>query len=323
MESAAPWDEAALAEAIRRHLGPEHVPRRLQVVEDTTEFFDIGYHAVVLLDGHPFLMRGYEREGRFGLDEEPKYWVRRAVDLATGETKIIKLVFEERIETRIGTVRVECVRSAAKEAAILERVARHPSFMHGRSVTDRAGNVVRILDPIPGPRLDQVVEGLAAAGHERYYHEALPGLLDRFRDIALAIGYLHNRGLRHGDVRRDHVLHDRETGRWRWIDFDYDCSGTANPFAYDLFGLGNILVFLVGGGDVTLHALKRAGHPALERLGPEDMNLVLPHRVANLAKVFPYLDPALGRVLRHFSAGANLFYETVDVLLEELEAVSL
>ncbi len=313
-------DEANLRALIGRHLGGGAVPRRIVVVEDTTEFFQIDYNAVVVLGGTPYLMRNYEREGRFGLDDEPKYWVRRAIDLTTGATKVIKLVFEERIETRLGAMTIECVRSAAKEAAILELVGDHPSFMHGHSVVDAAGNVVRVIDYIPGPRLDRVVERLAK-DHERYYFTELAPLLDRYRDICRAIQFLHNRGFRHGDIRRDHVIHDRDTGRWRWIDFDYDYSSGANPFGYDLFGLGNILIFLVGGGDVTRHGLAAAGSPALARLAPEDMNIVLGHRVANLERVYPYIDPALARVLRHFSAGANLFYETTDALLEELEEV--
>jgi len=313
-------DEATLRELIHRHAGDSAIPRRITVVEDTTEFFQIDYNAVVVLGGTPYLMRNYEREGRFGLDDEPKYWVRRAIDLTTGTTKVIKLVFEERIEAQVGEMTVECVRSAAKEAAILELVGDHPSFMHGHSVVDAAGNVVRVIDYIPGPRLDTVVDRLCT-DHERYYFTELPALLDRYRDIARAIQFLHNRGFRHGDIRRDHVIHDRDTGRWRWIDFDYDYAGGANPFGYDLFGLGNILCFLVGGGDVTRHGLAAAHSPALARLRPEDMNIVLAHRVANLEKVYPYIHPTLSRVLRHFAAGANLFYETTDVLLEELEEV--
>jgi len=314
------FDEATLRALIRRHLGAEAVPRRIAVVEDTTEFFQIDYNAVALLEGRPYLMRNYEREGRFGLDDEPKYWVRRAIDLTSGATKIIKLVFEERIEARIGTLTIECVRSATKEAAILELVRHHPSFMHGHSVVDAVGNVVRVIDYLPGPRLDRVVDRLCT-DHERYYFTELPALLDRYRDTTRAIQFLHNRGFRHGDIRRDHIIHDRDTGRWRWIDFDYDYTGGANPFAYDLFGLGSILCFLVGGGDVTRHGLAAAHSPALDRLTADDMNIVLGHRVANLAKVYPYIHPTLSRVLSHFAAGANLFYETADVLLEELEGV--
>ncbi len=314
-------DTATLRALIGRHLGAEAVPRRIAVVYDTTEFFQIDYNAVVILGPTPYLMRNYEREGRFGLDDEPKYWVRRAVDLTTGATQIIKLVFEERIETRLGTMTIECVRSAAKEAAILELVGDHPSFMHGHSVVDAAGNVVRIIDYIAGPHLDRVVDRLCR-DHERYYFTELPALLDRYRDVTRAIQFLHNRGFRHGDIRRDHIIHDHDSGRWRWIDFDYDYTGGANPFGYDLFGLGNVLCFLVGGGDVTRHSLAAASSPALARLAPEDMNIVLAHRVANLQKVYPYIHPTLSRVLSHFSAGANLFYETTDVLLEELEEVS-
>ena len=72
--------------------GKESPPR---VVTDTTEFFDIKRGDVLAVDGQSYLIRGHAREGRFGLDDEIKPWVKTALDLATGEKKIIKLVFYE------------------------------------------------------------------------------------------------------------------------------------------------------------------------------------------------------------------------------------
>ena len=95
-------------------------------------------------------------------------------------------------------------------------------------------------------------------------------------------------------------------------------SYAGNIYGYDLFGLGNILVFLVGMGDVLLRDLKREGHPSLGTLSEADLNLVFNNRVVNLKKVFPYISNSLNRVLMHFSRGANWFYENTVQFLEDL-----
>jgi hypothetical protein len=131
---------------------------------------------------------------------------------------------------------------------------------------------------------------------------------------------LHEHNEKHGDIRRDHILIDRQTGRYRWIDFDYNYMHRENIYGYDLFGLGNILIFLVGKGDVLLMDLRDRNHPALTGLCEEDLNIVFNHRVANLRKVYPYLSEALNKILLHFSRGANYFYQNTGQLIEDLEA---
>jgi hypothetical protein len=93
-----------------------------------------------------------------------------------------------------------------------------------------------------------------------------------------------------------------------------------NIYGYDLFGLGNILIFLAGKGDVLLQDLRDRNHPALTSLCEEDLNIVFNHRVADLRKVYPYLPEALNKILLHFSKGANYFYENTGQLIEDLEA---
>ncbi|MGB5618334.1 MAG: hypothetical protein WBM78_15930, partial [Desulfobacterales bacterium] len=125
-------------------------------------------------------------------------------------------------------------------------------------------------------------------------------------------------GEKHGDIRRDHILIDRHSGRYRWIDFDFNYRHRENIYGYDLFGLGNILVFLAGKGDVLVPELKKNGHPALQALTQEDVNIVFHNRVANLKKVYPYIPESLNRVLMHFSKGTNWFYEHTTQLLDDL-----
>ena len=87
----------------------------------------------------------------------------------------------------------------------------------------------------------------------------------------------------------------------RWIDFDFNYRHQENIYGYDLFGIGNVLVFLAGMGDVLVPELKRQDHPALQALRQENVNIVFHNRVANLKKIYPYIPENLNRVLIHFS----------------------
>lgn len=313
-----PPSRAEIIDLITAHGGPG-APSRFKIITDTSDFFRLDYNDVVLLGNEPFWVKGYEKEGRFGLDDEPKYWVRRAVELRGGQACILKLVFHEAFETRIGEVVVKCFRSPAKEARILDLVRGHPNFMHGRWLLDQAGNNVRILEYIRGRRYDQLIEELACADHEEYFHRHFPRVLAVFIEMTRAIKFLHDRGEKHGDIRRDHILWDHETNTPRWIDFDYNYQHGELLGGFDLHGLGNLLIFLAGCGDVLLADLQAQQPRLYERLTAEDLGISYRNRVANLRKVYPYLPESLNLVLRHFSQGADLFYEDVDQMLGDLE----
>ncbi len=294
--------------------------RRYQVHTDATDFYQVGYGDVLLLASHPYLILNNAKEGRFGLEDQEKFWVKRAVDLESGQRKIIKLVFFEKFTAHIGDTAYDCFRSPRKEARILERVAGHPHFMHGFATSDTRGNIIRVLDFIYGKSLYDTIEGLTCS-HESYFFDAFPGILDHFITGIEAIGYLHRQGEKHGDIRRDHVIIDRESGNYRWIDFDFNYRHRENIYGYDLFGLGNILIYLTGKGDLHVPDLFQRRHPSFGMLKPQDRNIVFNHRLANLKKIYPYIPESLNRILLHFSVGANWFYEHVDQLLEDLAQV--
>jgi hypothetical protein len=136
--------------------------------------------------------------------------------------------------------------------------------------------------------------------------------------VVEAIRFLHESGEKHGDIRRDHLIKDARTGKYRWIDYDFNYRHGESRFAYDLFGLGNILLFITGRGDVTTQRLFREDPATLDRLTEDDVNIVFHNRVANLRKVYPYVPESLNRVLMHFSAGAEVYYEAAQELLEDL-----
>jgi hypothetical protein len=306
-----------LKERIARWVGPDKVPKKLNMITDTSDFYRVDYDDVVILGNKPYLIRNNEREGRFGIDDQQKYWVKRARDLSDGSVKIIKFVFHERFEANVGGIVFDCYRSPKKEAKILELTRDHPRFMHGFSVGDTSNNLIRVIDFIRGKTLaDSVL--LLGKDHEDYFRFHLPRVLEEFADLVKAIRFIHERGEKHGDIRRDHILKEEETGTARWIDFDFNYLHKENMFGYDLFGLGNILVYLVGQGDVTIQNLRQQGSPALGRLTSDDMNIVFNNRIVNLRKVFPYVPEALNFILLHFSLGADTFYDNTDQLLHDL-----
>jgi hypothetical protein len=192
--------------------------------------------------------------------------------------------------------------------------------MHGISAVDEKGNTVRVLEYIVGKSLSNHIADLHQ-NHETYFYEFLPGILRQYGESLDAIRFLHDHGEKHGDIRRDHILIDKKTNRYRWIDFDYNFRHRENIYGYDLFGLGNVLIYIVGQGDVLLNDLKRRNPDLLSRLSDADLNIIFHNRVANLRKVYPYIPDTLNRVLLHFSNGANWFYERVDQLIHDLRPV--
>lgn len=305
-----------------RHLisektGSENIPDKFNIITDTSDFFRVEYNDVLILEDNMYWVKSYEKEGRFGLDDEPKYWVRRAIDLADGSTKILKMVFHEEFETKVGGVVIKCFRSPKKEGRILDLVTGHPNFMHGKWINDSAGNNVRIIEFILGPRFDNIILKYGES-HEDYFYNYFPDVLAQYTELVLAIKFLHDHGEKHGDIRRDHILFDRERGVNRWIDFDYNYLHGESKWSFDLQGLGNIIIFLSGRGDVLVPDLYHNRRDIFDTLWGEDLNISYKNRVANLQKIYPYIPDSLNRILLHFSYGAKIFYETTDQMLDDL-----
>jgi hypothetical protein len=275
---------------------------------------------VVIFNDRPYLIRHNEREGRFGIDDQQKFWVKRAVDLLDGSKKIMKLVFHERFKAKVGPLVFDCVRSPAKEARVLHYVSGHPNFMHGFEVHDASGNNVRIIDFITGQKLSDHVEEIRKT-HAQYFQEDFPGLFRGFIETVEALYFLHEKKEIHGDVRRDHIIIDRTTGKFRWIDFDFIYHHHENKLGYDIFGLGNILAFLVGGGDITIQRLEREYSDIPSHISRNDFNIIFRNRLMNLKKVFPYIPVPLNTILLHFSMGAEIFYDDTREFLDDLREV--
>ena len=286
------------------------------VFTDTTDFMSISCGDVIKVGDRHFLVMGDEQERRFGMDD-PKFWVKRCVDMESGKYRILKLEFQETFDQHIGPLTITCYRSAAKEARILRLVEGDARFMQGVTHKDTRGNLVRVLERVNGRRLDLNIEDIHA-DHRTYFFELYPGILERFIRACKAIEFLHQHGENHGDIRRDHLYIDHNTGEYCWIDFDYGYDTTENPFGLDLFGLGNILSFITGQGVHTTQVHQQSDNPGVD-IAEADCSLFFRNRIVNLKKLFPYVPEELNRVLMHYSAHAEVYYETVPELLAELE----
>ncbi len=290
----------------------------LRIITDTTEFMNIGPGHVVHLGDSFFLVSRDMKEGRFGIDDQPKFWVKKAQDLETGRQKILKLVFHEEFTFRIGLLRLRCYRDPLKESRLLEMVRGDMRFMQGRTIEDERGNPVRVIDFIRGRNLYRHLRNLEM-DHHTYFHTVLPEILGKLLEAFEAVAMIHERGYHHGDIRNDHILIDADTGQLRWIDYDF-CQDVPD---YDVWSLGNVLAFVVGKGEHTFHEVA-AGRLDLvpgAKLTKQDASAFFRHRIINLAKLFPWIPPRLSDILMHFSYETEVFYETVRELLGDLRPV--
>lgn len=286
---------------------------------DTTEFCSIDFGDMIQIGGKRYLVKGHEHEEQFGM-EDPKLWVKKAIDLDKEEKKIIKLSFLESFDTSIAGIKIKCFRNPDKESEILDLVKGHPHFMNGKAYRDEKNNNIRILDVVRGTKFIHYIDSMDM-GYETYFHNVLPGILERLLKAFEAIRFLHINGHKHGDIRTDHLIVEQGTGNYVWIDFDYDYVTSENPFSLDLFELGNILLYAVGKGFHDLSMIKNDTFTygdLRDYLEPGDFSILHQWRFINLGKLYPFIPAMLNNILLHFSRGTDVFYEGVEEIIEDL-----
>jgi hypothetical protein len=290
-----------------------------RIWENTSNFFNIASGDVLRLGENDYFVFGDAKEGRFGMDDEPKPWVKYAFDLTHGYKKVVKLVFDESFATRVGLFLIKAKRSALKEAEVLDAVRGHPSFMQGFSVSDAGGNLVRVLDFISGRTVFNHVLDLRL-DHETYYHTVFPTLLDNLITCIDGMHFISKKGLHHGDIRNDHIIIEATTGTYKWIDFDY----AVTHLDFDLWSLGNLIIFAAAGGlllkrDVLEYPER---YPRSRRdITLDDCSLYHKYRVANVQKVYPYVSGRLNAVCMKYAIGSVNLYSGYDQMLQDLRAV--
>lgn len=292
-----------------------------QILEDTTQYMAINGGMILRLGGNDYYVTGEANEGRFGIEEQPKFWVKYAVDLETGRRKIIKLVFYEEFTSRVGPFLIRGKRSPEKEKRVLEFVKGHPGFMQGIPFNDPAGNLVRIIDFVPGANLFRYLYNLDV-NHEYYYHNILPGIMKKLIKAYEALDLLIQNGMHHGDVRADHIIIESDTNNFVWIDFDFEVS----HIDFDIWSMGDVLVFAVGKGDHSFQDVFQC--PDLYpvdvnkvNLCPDDGLLFFRNQIANLRKIFPYIPEKLNRIMTSFGAGTYFFYESAGALIDDIREI--
>lgn len=284
------------------------------VWDDTTNCMSIERGHIVDLAGDLFLIRANEHEGRFGIDDQPKFWVKRALSLATGHACILKLTWQEEFRIHVGSHEVKCARSAEKEARVLAVVHGDGRFMQGRAARDSRGNLVRIVEFISGVDLLSYLQTVHLS-HEEYFDTLVPGILAQVANSLAGIQRLHDHGLCHGDIRNDHVLIERSTGAYKWIDFDLN----EDSPGFDIWSAGNILHCVLAKGFVTFHDALLIKPELSGHLVEEDASVFFPNRVMNLRKVYPYIPDRLNAILRRFSVGGPAFYDRISQISGDLE----
>ncbi|MDY6862399.1 MAG: protein kinase [Thermodesulfobacteriota bacterium] len=292
---------------------------RGKLVTDTTDFCSIDKGDEILVGNKRYIITGHEKESRFGMDD-PKFWVKKAIDTDTGEKKIIKLSHFENFQISLAGVRIKCFRNPDKEGEILKLVKNHLNFMQGNDYRDEKGNNVRVLDIIYGMNFFSYIDSITM-DHATYFHKVLPGILRHLIRAFQGIRFLHTKGFKHGDIRNDHIIIDRETGNYVWIDFDYDYETLENPFGLDIFGLGNILLYALGKGFHTIDMIQQDTvnyGDLINQPEPGDFSILFKWRLMNLRKIYPYIPRALNDILMHFSKDADVYYEFVDEMIEDL-----
>jgi serine/threonine protein kinase len=290
--------------------------RKVEVLTDTTEAMNIHRGHVLALGDDLYAVMGNCYETRFGISDQPKYWVLRSTDLETGEDKIIKTIFNEEFIVRIGELRIRCYRSPQKESEVLELTRGDMRFMQGRTVFDSADNQIRILDFIPGPTLfDHILAWKEE--HEAYASGEMQNILHRLIESIEAIDMLHEHDLCHGDIRNDHIIIDRMNDRFRWIDFDLK-----QDFSdFDVWSAGNIIAYVVGQGIQSFHQVMRSDEfsdSVRNSLTPEDASVFFNYRIMNLQKLFPYIPDSINDILMRFSVGTTDYYESLTEVAEDL-----
>jgi serine/threonine protein kinase len=305
---------------LKEHSAMRSIRRQPKIFTETTDFTRIDYGDIINVDARYFLVVGYTKEGRFGIEEQVKQWVPKVYDLETGERKILKLVFYETYGLMLGNLEVTCYRSPKKEAQVLELVYGNTSFMQGYTAPDSVGNLVRILDIIKGRRLDKYLN-LGVESHLDYFEQKVPEVVAKFLGLVEAIAYLHEQGFKHGDIRRDHIFVEYDTGQFRWIDFDYDFHLPERPFALDILGLGSVLLYILGRKvfrPTDVLQMPEMGKKVVDSLNTDDLSLVSQDRIFNLRKLYPYIPKEINDILLHFSAGTSVIYDSVREFYEDL-----
>jgi len=308
-------EKEALIERINELTGWTINPKRFRIFTDTSEWMDISRGSIIRLGNVDYLVKGNMNEPRFGIDDQPKYWVFNAIQLDNGDEKIIKTVFHEEFIAHVGIFKIRCYRSPEKESQTLDTTRLDERFMQGFTMFDEKGNNVRVIDYIKGAKFFHYIPSIPKA-HYEYFETELPRILSNLYYSFKAIADLHAYGLCHGDIRNDHIIIESDTGNYRWIDFDLKQDVTD----FDLWSIGNLICYAAAKGIATFDNVIKSpdfSREIKDSLRSDDSSAFYEYRVMNLKKIYPYLPDRLSKILQHFTIKPIAYYTSISEFLEE------
>ena len=303
-------EKEELTQKIYSLTGWEVKPNRFKIITDTTQWMNIIRGDIIRIEGKDFLIKGNLCETRFGIDEQPKYWVFNTIEMDSGVDKILKMVFHEEFVAHIGILKIKCYRSPEKEAEVLELVRGDSRFMQGEVYHDDMNNTIRAIDFIKGNSIFNEIY-MINKQHEKYFHEDFPRILRKLLSSFHAIQLLHKNRLCHGDIRNDHIFIERMTGDYKWIDFDLK----QDVSDFDMWSMGNIISYTAGKGIRTFSQIlkgKDFSDEVKNSLVASDSSAFHNYRIMNLIKLYPYIPPKLSDMLQHFTFNPKAFYSGID-----------
>lgn len=71
--------------------------RQPRIFRNTSDFTRIDYGDIIHVDNRYFLLVGYTKEGRFGIDEQAKQWVPKVYNLETMDMNDLSLLSRDRV----------------------------------------------------------------------------------------------------------------------------------------------------------------------------------------------------------------------------------
>lgn len=308
-------EKEELVARIKELTGWDVNPQRFKIVTDTSQWMDIIRGDIIRIGGKDFLVKGNMCETRFGIDDQPKYWVFNTKEMASGEEIILKMVFHEEFTAHIGILKIRCYRSPEKEGDVLTLARGDSRFMQGFTYYDDMNNSVRAIDFIKGMTMFNYIYTINKP-HELFFYEDLPEILRKLYDLFLAIQLLHENKLCHGDIRNDHIIIERSTGEYKWIDFDLK----QDVSDFDTWSMGNIISYIVGKGIKTFGQIMKGNDFSDEiknSLVPSDSSAFHNYRVMNIAKLYPYIPPKLSKILMHFTINPKEYYSGLEEFCDQ------
>ncbi len=83
------WSQfpAHILPRLKQHNTTKSLRKQPRIYCDTSNFTRIDYRDIIHVDQRYFLVVGYTKEGRFGIDNQPKQWVPKVYDLLIAARK--------------------------------------------------------------------------------------------------------------------------------------------------------------------------------------------------------------------------------------------